>query len=145
MEKTSWITSKQLPPALGVIVVCTGCSSLLLNVFHRVSGETALQLNASHGCFSRNLAKTSFVSLFCYLHNLSLKHLLLVLLEFKLPCFDTAQSCTRILRALHPAALPAQQASQTPQATCSLSDCSHHHLSRSFTSLCENLFLIRTH
>lgn len=52
MEKTSWITSNQLPSTLGVIAVCTGFSSLLLNVFHHVSGETALQLNASHGCFS---------------------------------------------------------------------------------------------
>lgn len=66
MEKTSWITSNQLLPTLGVTAVCTGFSSLLLNVFHRVSGETALQLSASHGCFSRNLAKTSFVSLLCY-------------------------------------------------------------------------------
>lgn len=52
MEKTSWITSNQLPSTLGVIAVCTGFSSLLLNVFHHVYGETALQLNASHGCFS---------------------------------------------------------------------------------------------
>lgn len=82
MEKTSRVTSNQLPCTLGVIAVCTGFSSLLLNMFHHFFGETALQLNASHGRFSRDLAKTSFVSLFCYSfcysHNLSLKHLLLV-------------------------------------------------------------------
>lgn len=102
MEKTSWVTSNQLPRTLDVTAVCTGFSSLLLNMFHRCFGETALQLNTSCGHFSRNLAKTSFVSLFCYSfcypRNLSLKHLLLVLLEFKLPCLDTAQSCTHIPR-----------------------------------------------
>lgn len=126
MEKTSWVTSNQLPCTLGVIAVCTGFSSLLLNMFHRFFGETALQLNASHGRFSRNLAKTSFVSLlcysFCYPHNLSLKHLLLVLLEFKLPCPDTAQSCTQIPRPLLPAAALAQQASRTSQNNCRSSD-----------------------
>lgn len=106
MEKTSRVTSNQLPRTLGAIAVCTGFSSLLSNLFHRFFGETALQLNASRGRFSRNIAKTSFVSLFCYSScypcNLSLKHLLLVLLEFKLPCLDTAQSCTRIPRPLLP-------------------------------------------
>lgn len=122
MEKTSWVTSNQLPCTLGVIAVCTGFSSLLLNMIHHFFGETALQLNASHGRFSRNLAKTSFVSLFCYPHKLSLKHLLLVLLEFKLPCLDTAQSCTHIPRPLLPAAALAQQASRTSQHTCRSSD-----------------------
>lgn len=126
MEKTNWVTSNQLPCTLDVIAVCTGFSSLLLNMFHRVSGETALQLNASRGHFSRNLAKTSCVSLFCYYFcypsNLSLKHLLLVLLEFKLPCLDTAQSCTHIPRLLLPSAALAQQASRTSQDTCRSSD-----------------------
>lgn len=111
---------------LGVIALCTGFSSLLLNIFHHFFGETALQLNASHGRFSRSLAKTSFVSLFCYFfcypHNLSLKHLLLVLLEFKLPCLDTAQSRTWVPGPLLPAAVLAQQASWSSQNTCRSSD-----------------------
>lgn len=130
MEKTSWVTSNQLPCTLDVIAVCTGFSSWLLTMFHHFFGETALQLNASHGHFSRNLAKTSCVSLFCYSfcypHNLSLKHLLLVLLEFKLPCLDTAQSCTHIPGPLLPSATLAQQASQTSQNTCRSSDAFCH-------------------
>lgn len=130
MEKTSWVTSNQLPCTLGVIAVCTGFSSLLLIMFHHFFGETALQLNASHGHFSRNLAKTSFVSLFCYSfcypRNLFLKHLLLVLLEFKLPCLDTAQSFTHIPRPLLPMAALAQQVSRASQNTCRSSDAFCH-------------------
>lgn len=126
MEKTSWVASNQLPCTLGVTAVCTGFSSLLLNVFHHFCGETDLRLNASPGHFSRNLAKNGFVSLFCcsfcYPHNLPLKHLLLVLLEFKLPCFDTAQSCTHVPGLLLPVATLAQQASQTSQNICRSSD-----------------------
>lgn len=111
---------------LGVIALCTGFSSLLLNIFHHVFGETALQLNPSYGRFSRSLPKTSFVSLFChffcYPHNLSLKHLLLVLLEFKLPCLDTAQSCTHVPGPLLPTAALAQQLSWSCQNTCRSSD-----------------------
>jgi len=144
MEKTSWVTSNQLPCTLGVIAVCTGFSSLLLNMFHHFFGETALQRNASRGRFSRNFTKTSFVSLFCYSfcypHSLSLKHLPLVLLEFQLPCLDTAQSCTHVPRALLPAAALAQQASRTSQNTCRSSD-TFCHTAFLFKSLC----LVQTH
>lgn len=149
VEKTGRVTSNQLPCTLGVIAVCTGFSSLLLNVFHHFSGERALQLNASRGRFSRNLAKTSFVSLFCYsfcyLHNLSLKHLLLVLLEFKLPCLDTAQSCAHIPRPLLPSAALAQQASQNSQNTCRSSDTFCHAASPFHPFLFESLCLMQTH